>query len=128
MKTIKQTFKKSATLATIFFLFFTLNTKAQDLYGTYTIQRATDGVLNKNLGTVEIKELVYRDTSVRIAGKKTEYNEITYYDEWGQPLDLDANGKIVKLSDGYHIVYTNIPDNQYQYIEKVGDQVTKRII
>jgi uncharacterized protein (TIGR02145 family) len=128
MKTIKQTFKKSATLATIFFLFFTLNTKAQDLSGTYTIQRATDGVLNRNVGTVEIKELVYRDTSVKIAGKKTEYNEITYYNEWGHPLDLDANGKIVKLSDGYHIVSTFIPNNQYQFIEKFGDQVTKRII
>ena len=59
MKTIKQTFKKSATLATIFFLFFTLNTKAQDLSGTYTIQRATDGVLNRNVGTVEIKKILH---------------------------------------------------------------------
>lgn len=128
MKTFKQTFKKSATLATIFFLFFTLSSNAQDLIGTYTIQRATDGVLNKNAGTVEIKELVFRDTSVTVRMKKTEYNEIRYYDQWGQPQDFHANDQIIRLSDGYHIVYTNIPENQYQYIEKVGDHVTKRII
>jgi uncharacterized protein (TIGR02145 family) len=122
------TLKKSLTLATIFFLFFALNTKAQDLIGTYTIQRATDGVLNKNVGTVEITQLVFRDTSVRVRMKKTEYNEIRYYDEWGQPVDLEENGQIVKLNDGYHIVYSNTPDNQYQFIEKLGDQVTKRIL
>jgi uncharacterized protein (TIGR02145 family) len=122
------TLKKSLTLASIFFLFFALNTKAQDLIGTYTIQRATDGVLNKNVGTVEITQLVFRDTSARVRMKKTEYNEIRYYDEWGQPVDLEENGQIVKLNDGYHIVYSNTPDNQYQFIEKLGDQVTKRIL
>jgi uncharacterized protein (TIGR02145 family) len=54
MKTTKHTFKKSATLATIFLFFFTFQTKAQDLSGTYSIHRATDGVMNKNIGTVEL--------------------------------------------------------------------------
>jgi uncharacterized protein (TIGR02145 family) len=128
MKSQKQKFIKTTTLATIFLLFFGLKAQAQDLIGTYTIQRATDGILNKNVGTVEIQQLVFRDTSARVRMRKTEYNEIRYYDEWGQPVDLDANGKVVTLSDGYHIVSTYLPDNQYQFIEKLGDQVTKRII
>jgi uncharacterized protein (TIGR02145 family) len=48
--------KKLATLATIFLFFFTFNIKAQDLSGTYTIHRATDGVLNRNAGTVELSK------------------------------------------------------------------------
>jgi hypothetical protein len=123
-----QIFKKLAVLASFFFLSY--GAKAQDLIGTYTIQRATDGVLNRNVGTVEIKKLVYRDTSRTVRMKKTEYNEIRYYDEWGQPQDFheNENDQIVRLSDGYHIVYTNIRETEYQYIETFGDQVTKRII
>lgn len=56
MKTTKQNFKKLATLATIFLFFFAFQTKAQDLSGTYSIHRATDGVMHKNIGTVEIKK------------------------------------------------------------------------
>lgn len=123
-----QTLKKLVVLASVFFLSY--SAKAQDLIGIYNIQRATDGVLNRNIGTVEIKQLVYRDTSRTVRMKKTEYNEIRYYDEWGQPQDFHEkeNDQIVRLSDGYHIVYTNIRETEYQYIETFGDQVTKRII
>lgn len=56
MKTTKQTFRTLASLASMFLFFFTFHTKAQDLSGTYSIHRATDGVMNKNAGTVELRK------------------------------------------------------------------------
>jgi len=122
----KNDIKNSTIIISIFFLFVAINSKAQDLVGTYTIQRANDGVLNKNVGSVEIKQLVYRDTSTRVRMRKTEYNEIRYYNEWGQPEDLGKYGKIVTLNDGYHIVNTFIPENEYEFIEFSNGIYTKR--
>lgn len=145
MKTIKQTFKKSATLATIFFLFFTLNTKAQDLSGTYTIQRATDGVLNRNVGTVEIKKIlhyykggesdnVYEYKEFINGGCKTSKIKVNG-NEIEAPLadgTFKSDHTILdydELNDGWNswIEYANIENVYYPYLMRGHETETKAL-
>jgi uncharacterized protein (TIGR02145 family) len=109
MKTTKHTFKKLATLATIFIFFFTFQTKAQDLSGTYSIHRATDGVMNKNIGTVEIKRLIYIDTG-RIYSRS----------------ELGENDQLINKGGFYYKISKYIPDNEYEFIEIIDGATIKR--
>jgi hypothetical protein len=101
--------KKLVPFAIVFLILFTFNTKAQDLEGKYTIQRAIDGILNKNAGTVEIKKLVYIDT-----GRIYSRNE------------LGENDRLIKMGDLYYKISKYIPDDEYEFIEFIDGAFSKR--